>query len=67
MTIENKVRSMFLAGATALLLFANYSIAGAAREEVRQLTATEVLEDVQGMPDQRLPDTLLASMPMASP
>ena len=33
---------------------------GAAREEGRLLTATEVLDDVQGMPDQRLPDTLLA-------
>lgn len=60
MTNEIKVRSMFLAGAAALLSFANYSIAGAAREEGRLLTATEVLEDVQGMPDQRLPDTLLA-------
>ncbi len=33
--------------------------AGAAREEGRLLTATEVLEDVQGMPDQRVPDALL--------
>jgi lipid-binding SYLF domain-containing protein len=32
----------------------------AAREEGRLLTATEVLEDVEGMPDQRLPDTLLS-------
>src|SRR5271155_3716125 len=31
-----------------------------AREEGRLLTATEVLEEVQGMPDQRLPDALLA-------
>jgi lipid-binding SYLF domain-containing protein len=31
-----------------------------AREEGRLLTATEVLEEVQGMPDQRLPDILLA-------
>jgi lipid-binding SYLF domain-containing protein len=59
MTIRIKARSTFLAGALALA-FANYSIAGAAREEGRLLTATEVLEDVQGMPDQRLPDTLLA-------
>lgn len=33
--------------------------AGAAREEGRLLTATEVLEEIQGMPDQRLPDALL--------
>ena len=51
---------MLLAGALLALCFANSSIAGAAREEGRLLTATEVLEDVQGMPDQRLPDTLLA-------
>jgi lipid-binding SYLF domain-containing protein len=31
-----------------------------AREEGRLLTATEVLEEVEGMPDQRLPDTLLS-------
>jgi lipid-binding SYLF domain-containing protein len=31
-----------------------------AREEGRLLTATEVLEEVQAMPDVRLPDTLLA-------
>jgi lipid-binding SYLF domain-containing protein len=60
MIIGNKFPSMLLAGALLALSFANYSIAGAAREEGRLLTATEVLEDVQGMPDQRLPDTLLA-------
>jgi len=31
-----------------------------AREEGRLLTATEVLEEVQAMPDQRIPDALLA-------
>ncbi|MDP9064673.1 MAG: lipid-binding SYLF domain-containing protein, partial [Pseudomonadota bacterium] len=31
-----------------------------AREEGRLLVATEVLEEVEGMPDQRLPDTLLS-------
>ena len=31
-----------------------------AREEGRLLTATEVLEEVQGMPDQRIPDVLLS-------
>jgi hypothetical protein len=31
-----------------------------AREEGRLLVATEVVEEVQGMPDQRIPDTLLS-------
>src|SRR6202007_1559275 len=39
---------------------ANIALAGPARQEGLLLTATEVLQDVQGMPDQRLPDTLLA-------
>ena len=39
--------------------FVTLASAGA-REEGRLLTATEVLEEVEGMPDQRLPDTLLA-------
>lgn len=60
MTIGINVRSTFLVSCVAFLSFANFSIAGAAREEGRLLTATEVLEDVQSMPDQRLPDTLLA-------
>jgi lipid-binding SYLF domain-containing protein len=60
MTIRMNMPSMLLAGALLALSFANNSIAGAAREEGRLLTAMEVLEDVQGMPDQRLPDTLLA-------
>jgi lipid-binding SYLF domain-containing protein len=60
MTIRMKIPSMPLAGALLALSFANSSMAGAAREEGRLLTAMEVLEDVQGMPDQRLPDTLLA-------
>src|ERR1035438_4591196 len=33
---------------------------GGAREEGRLLTATEVLEEVQAMPDQRIPDALLS-------
>jgi lipid-binding SYLF domain-containing protein len=45
---------------TTTSIIANYSFADSAREEGRLLTATEVLEDVQSMPDQRLPDTLLA-------
>jgi lipid-binding SYLF domain-containing protein len=60
MTTRIKVPSMLLAGALLALSFANNSIGGTAREEGRLLTATEVLDDVQGMPDQRLPDTLLA-------
>ena len=60
MTIRNKILSMLLPGALLALSFANNSIAGPAREEARLLTATQVLEEVQAMPDQRLPDTLLA-------
>ncbi|HLZ97732.1 MAG TPA: lipid-binding SYLF domain-containing protein [Steroidobacteraceae bacterium] len=53
---------------TAVLLFAALGVGPAlvavanagAREEGRLLTATEVLEEVEGMPDQRLPDTLLS-------
>ncbi len=60
MTIRIKVPSMLLAGALLALSFANNSIAGSSREEVRLLTASQILEEVQGMPDQRLPDTLLA-------
>jgi len=48
-----------LACALALGLAASSAFAGA-REEGRLLTATEVLEEVEGMPDQRLPDLLLA-------
>lgn len=40
------------------LSMVNIAQAGA-REEGRLLTATEVLEEIEGMPDQRLPDTLL--------
>jgi len=40
--------------------FVNTAHAGAARQEGLLLTATEVLEDVQGMPDQRVPDALLS-------
>lgn len=36
------------------------SVQAGAREEGRLLTATEVLEEVEAMPDQRLPDTLLS-------
>ena len=60
MTIRIKIASMLSAGALLALSFANNSIAGPAREEARLLTATQVLEEVQAMPDQRLPDSLLA-------
>jgi lipid-binding SYLF domain-containing protein len=40
--------------------FVNAAHAGTARQEGLLLTATEVLEDVQGMPDQRVPDALLS-------
>ena len=60
MTIRSKILSMLLPGALLALSFANNSIAAPAREEARLLTATQILEEVQAMPDQRLPDTLLA-------
>jgi lipid-binding SYLF domain-containing protein len=55
-----------ISAATLLLatIFASAAILkvahAGAREEGRLLTATEVLEEVEGMPDVRLPDTLLA-------
>jgi len=67
MNIGNKIAAKLFALSvlTVTSIIASFSIAGAARagaarEEGRLLTATEVLEDVQSMPDQRLPDTLLA-------
>lgn len=46
---------------SALLTTASVaSLQAGAREEGRLLVATEVLEEVQAMPDSRLPDTLLA-------
>src|SRR5271165_846886 len=43
---------------SGLLVIANIAYASP-REEARVLTATQVLEEVQGMPDQRVPDWLL--------
>ena len=67
MNIGNKIAAKLFALSvlTVTSIIASFSIAGAARagaarEEGQLLTATEVLEDVQSMPDQRLPDTLLA-------
>jgi len=54
------VSTAFMALALAALPNFVPSRATGAREEGRLLVATEVLEDVEGMPDQRLPDALLA-------
>ena len=59
--MRNSIRSW----SGAMLLAAGLTLASAgaqagAREEGKLLTATEVLEEVQGMPDQRLPDLLLS-------
>jgi lipid-binding SYLF domain-containing protein len=51
--------ALLLSALFTALLAADVSHAGA-REEGRLLTATEVLEDVGAMPDERLPATLLA-------
>ncbi|HEY2684426.1 MAG TPA: lipid-binding SYLF domain-containing protein [Steroidobacteraceae bacterium] len=59
MSHKNFLTSLFLLAALALSL-AGVARAGSAREEGRLLTATEVLEEVQAMPDVRLPDTLLS-------
>ena len=49
-----------LRGMTVALAFGTIVAHAGAREEGRLLTATEVLEEVEGMPDQRLPDALLS-------
>jgi lipid-binding SYLF domain-containing protein len=50
---------LFAAALSATAAVATRAHAGA-REEGRLLVATEVLEEVQGMPDSRLPDSLLS-------
>src|ERR1700733_4592208 len=61
MTIGKKTTSSALAAALLLGVgIAHIALAGAARQEGLLLTATEVLNEVQGRSDQRLPDTLLA-------
>jgi lipid-binding SYLF domain-containing protein len=60
MPIGTKIASTLLLTAAAVGTLVNVANAGAARQEGLLLTATEVLEDVQGMPDQRLPDALLS-------
>jgi lipid-binding SYLF domain-containing protein len=60
MSIKNTIATTWMFGASFALLPALSGIANAgAREEGRVLTATEVLQEVEAMPDQRLPDLLL--------
>jgi lipid-binding SYLF domain-containing protein len=57
---KTKVPALLLYVAVALAPgFVTNAIAGA-REEGRLLVATEVLEEIEGMPDQRIPDALLS-------
>lgn len=58
-SVRSNLGSFVLAAGAMLALGGGLAHAGA-REEGRLLTATEVLENVQGMPDQRLPDLLLS-------
>jgi lipid-binding SYLF domain-containing protein len=61
MQIRTKTASTQICAAIlAAIAIVTVARAGAAREEGRLLTATEVLEEVQAMPDQRIPDTLLS-------
>jgi lipid-binding SYLF domain-containing protein len=61
MTNVKRILIMLLVGASlsAASSFVTSAHAGA-REEGRLLVATEVLQEVQGMPDQRIPDALLS-------
>src|SRR5664279_6036990 len=60
MSIRTEItRTLFLGSILALAAHVNLAEAGA-REEGRLLTATEVLEEVQAMPDQQIPDALLS-------
>ena len=60
MSLRNRIAFALLFSAilatTAIVDFAH----AGAREEGRLLTATEVLQEVQAMPDQRIPDALLS-------
>src|SRR6202451_2392548 len=61
MPIRTKTASTQIFSAIlASIAIVNVAHAGDAREEGRLLTATQVLEEVQAMPDQRIPDTLLS-------
>jgi lipid-binding SYLF domain-containing protein len=60
MSVRNRIAFALLFSATlASTTFVSIAHAGA-REEGRLLTATEVLQEVQAMPDQRIPDALLS-------
>jgi len=60
MSIRKETASvLFFAALLAAAASINAAQAGA-REEGRLLTATEVLEEVQAMPDQQIPDALLS-------
>ncbi len=64
MTIRKNTASTLIFAAIfasgAIVAIVNIARADAEREEGRLLTATEVLEEVQAMPDQRIPDALLS-------
>jgi lipid-binding SYLF domain-containing protein len=60
MTIRKEIAcTLFSSAILATVALVNIAHAGA-REEGRLLTATEVLEEVQAMPDQQIPDALLS-------
>src|SRR3984885_8479123 len=60
MSIRKEIAStLFISAMLAAAAVVNVAHAGA-REGGRLLTATEVLEEVQAMPDQRIPDALLS-------
>jgi lipid-binding SYLF domain-containing protein len=61
MSARISLKFSLLASLAAVLTLGAIARAQAgAREEARLLTATEVLEEIQAMPDQRLPDLLLS-------
>lgn len=53
-----KTLGYFAAALIVSVVVCDAAVAGG-REEARLLTATQVLEEIQGMPDQRVPDYLL--------
>jgi lipid-binding SYLF domain-containing protein len=60
MSVRKQIAStVFFSAILATAAIVNIAHAGA-REEGRLLTATEVLEEVQAMPDQQIPDALLS-------
>lgn len=59
MSIRKEIAALPFAALLAAAAVVNVAQAGA-REEGRLLTATEVLEEVQAMPDSQIPDALLS-------